>query len=76
MKNIEKFEKFNTLNENRNNDITVGKLIDMLSKFDPEYPVRMSFIGYHNQEIIGVTEEDEWDSKHEKLYPIVSINGQ
>lgn len=74
-----KIKRFNQLNESDHesqiDEITVGQLIDMLSGFDHELPVRMSFNGYSNQEILDVKESTEFNSDHDNEYTIVSICG-
>ena len=74
MKHIKKYKLFEET-EIKDEDITVGKLIEELSKFDSGLIVRVGCHGYEHQEIVQIIEKDEYDTDNDKSYRILQING-
>ena len=80
MKHIKSIkEHWSNKPDNSPEEMTVGKLIDILKKHDPDQPVRLGYSGYNNQEIKNITSGKEcfWkDNDEREEYPIVQINSK
>lgn len=63
--------------DNSKDELTVGKLIDILKGYDLDQPVRLGYSGYNNQEVKDVTQNKEgfWTDDDKRVeYTVVQIN--